>query len=222
VAQLLGEIRVDERDNEWMYALNGATGDADGTNGATCAGPKLKSAHDAGRAAARARAIFLNQTPVVPGTADLAGSADASLSANDDSDATVGETPRALGGLSLAATNRAFMLVADIMRAAARVAVDAAGHGVVLSGCQKPQQQPSRAITSALVINNQVINGALGGQPTPSPSSVQCVPDIVLSELLAQFEHILEGAIATDGTVCALRQLVAAATAAPIAVAAGV
>jgi hypothetical protein len=214
VAQLLGEIRVDERDNEWMYALNGATGDADGTHGATCAAPKLKSAHEAGRAAARARAIFLNQTPVVPASADLGGSADASL--NDDSDATViGETPRTFGGLSLAATNRAFMLVADIMRAAARAAVDAVGQGVALSGSQKPQ--PSR--NSTLAINNPAISGALGVQPTLSSSSVQFVPDAVLSELLAQFEHTLEGAAPSDGTVCALRQLVAAATA-PLAVAA--
>jgi hypothetical protein len=209
VAQLLGEIRVDERDNEWMYALNGAIGDA------TCAGPKLMRAHDVGQAA-RARAIFLNQTR---GSADLAGSADASVSANDDSDATVaGESPRAFGGLSLAATNRAFMLVADILRAAARVAADAAGQGAALSGSQKPQQQqPSR--NSTLAINNQAISGALGVQPTLSSSSVQFVPDAVLSELLAQFEHTLEGAAPTDGTVCALRQLVAAGTA-PVAVAA--
>jgi hypothetical protein len=213
VAQLLGEIRVDERDNEWMYALHGAAADADGANlDSTCADPKLMRAHDVGRAAARARAIFHSQTPT--GRADADGDdaacADASGSMNDESDtAAVGESPRAFGALSLAATNRAFMLVADIMRAAARVAADAAAQGAALSGSQK-QPQPPRLSGSTLAIHHSPNLGSGTGGQTSFAATLNSAHDVTLTGFLAQFDALLEGASPLEPTVTALRQLVSA------------
>jgi hypothetical protein len=204
VGQLLGEIRVDERDNEWMYALNRATGDADANDDSALGGPKLIRAQNVGRAAARARAIFLNRTASATADVDhdFAASADVSQSANDNDD-SVGESPRAFGGLSLNATNRAFMLAADIMRAAARSAVDGAAQVATLSSSQQQAARRSTAAGAASGISRvpEVSFSPMAQRPT----------DAVLSGLLVQFERVVEGASPTDGTVCALRHLVTVA-----------
>jgi hypothetical protein len=201
VAQLLGEIRVDERDNEWMYALNRATGDADANDDSALGGPKLIRAQNVGRAAARARAIFLNRTASATADVDhdFTASADVSQSANDNDD-SVGESPRAFRGLSLNSTNRAFMLVADITRAAARSAVDGTAQ---LASLSASQQQAARRSTAAGI--------SWGPEVSSSASSAQRPIDAVVSGLLAQFERVVDGASPTDGTVCALRHLVTAA-----------
>jgi hypothetical protein len=217
VAQLLGEIRVDERDNEWMYALHGATGDADGAIiGSTCADPKLMRAHDVGRAASRARAIFLSPTGRADADDEDGACADASGSVNGESDAAAAsESPRAFGGLSLAATNRAFMLVADILRVATRVAADAAAQAPALSGSQR-QPQPPRLSGSTLAIaihHSPNLGSGTGGLNSLAPTLNATYADAALAGLLAQLDVLLEGAPPLDPTMTALRQLVSAAVA---------
>jgi hypothetical protein len=100
VAQLLGEIRVDERDNEWMYAIAGG---ADGAGGA-----KLVHTGDLRAAAATAKAL-------------LHGSASVTDVEDFESISATG-TPRTGGDrtpgsrLPLSVTNDAFILAADILR----------------------------------------------------------------------------------------------------------
>jgi hypothetical protein len=129
VAQLLGEIRVDERDKEWMYALNGATGDANGV------GLKLVRAQNVDHAAARARAILHGALSDAEPTEEITVNASDGANMSEAAHATP-ERDHNASQLSLACVNRAFTLAAEIVRA--RDQADEAGTpGVVRSLSQQ-------------------------------------------------------------------------------------
>jgi hypothetical protein len=128
VAQLLGEVKVDDRDDEWMYAIAGAVPEG----GAK--GPKLVHTAELSAAAARAKALFHGPlaTDAVETDVQSFNSSSASTTASVSGPLLSGRSTQrsSFSNAALEPTNRAFILAADLLRARRNAGDTTAGGGV--------------------------------------------------------------------------------------------
>jgi hypothetical protein len=114
VAQVLGELKVDEKDNEWMYAVGGNGAIPHGAAGQHA--PQLSYTTDLHAAASKAKALLLGCSAGADiESIDLDSSAGTPLTSGRPDH----QTPRA-ARLPLDVNNRAFVLAADVVRARRR------------------------------------------------------------------------------------------------------